>query len=159
MKRLFLGLIYCLMESVIDCSACLRKEYYKKRYGNEWENKLKEVLRGNLESQLNMLTAYFWLMTSANLMIITSCLIDYYVLKNSNDGLSAALGFVVTLGILTPYYLWRRKNYDALIAKHDYLENIPHYSKVKKIAVFLGFLLYGITPLISLAIFAPLTSK
>lgn len=157
--NLFLNFIYCLMEIAIDCSTWIRKSYYIKHYGKNWNNKLKEVLLGNIESQLNMLCAYLWFMTSSNLIIITSCLIDCYVLKNSNHGLSAILGLIVTIILLTPYYLWRRKNYDELISKHDYINNIPRYSRTLKIAVLLLFFVYGITPIISLAIFAPITSN
>lgn len=157
--KIYLKIIYCLMEAAIDCSAWIRTSYYKKHYGKEWKEKLKETLRSNIDSQLNMLSVFLWFTTSCNLIIITGCLIDSYVLKNGNDGLSVVFGFIVTLVILAPYYIWRRKNYEKLIVKHEYIVDAPHFSRMQKVVALCGMLVYGITPLFALVVFAPLTSR
>lgn len=79
--------------------------------------------------------------------------------ERDKDGLSVVLGFIVTLVILAPYYIWRRKNYKELIVKHEYIVDAPRFSRMQKVVVLCGTIIYGITPLIALVVFAPLTSR
>lgn len=157
--KLFLNIVYCLMEFTVDCSISIRKGYYKKHYGDNWQKHLKKLIIGQIESKLNMLSIVFWFVTSLDFLIITISLIDCYVFNHKWRTMSFVLGSIATLAMFMPYYFWRRKNYDELIAKHEYVVDKPRYSKIQKIAVLLAYFIFGLSPLIVLAVFAPLTSK
>ena len=146
--KYFLNIIYRIMELCIDVSEMIRKGIYKRWYGNEWEAKLKKTLIRNVPSQLYLLSAGFWFTILLTPFTITACLLELHC------GINIAMltGAAVSIITVSPYYLWRRKHYDKLIANHEYVAGRPRYNKFQKIAAFIGYCSLLVIPMITLVI-------
>ncbi len=113
--KYFLSVLYCIMEFGVDVSEMIRKGIYKRWYGDEWEARLKETLIRNIPSQLRFLSGAFWFVFLLTPFTVTACLLEL----RCGINLAMIIGAVVSIIVVSPYYLWRRKHYDELIAGHD----------------------------------------
>lgn len=146
--KYFLNILYCIMELGVDVSEMIRKGIYKRWYGDEWEARLKETLIRNVPSQLYFLAGGFWFFIIMTPIVITGRLLERYCSSN----LAMIIGIAVSLITILPYYLWRRKHYDELIANHEYVDGRPRYNKFQKIAAIIGYCSLAVIPLIALVI-------
>ena len=146
--KYFLNMLYCMMELAVDVSAMIRKDIYKRRYGDVWEARLKETLVRNIPSQLFFLSGAFWFVILLTPFTITACLLE----QRCGVGLAMIIGAAISLITVFPYYLWRRKHYDELIAKHEYIGGRPRYNMFQKIAVFIGYWFFMAIPMSALVV-------
>lgn len=146
--KYFLNMLYRIMELGIDVSEMIRKGIYKRLYGDEWEARLKETLIRNVPSQLYLLSSGFWFVILLSPFTIAACLLE----RCCGIDLAMIIGVVVSLAIVSPYYLWRRKHYDELIANHEYVTGRPRFNKVQKISAFIGYCCLFAIPMIALVV-------
>lgn len=139
-------MLYCIMELSVDVSEMIRKGIYKRLYGDEWEVRLKKTLIRNVPSQLFFLGGGFWFVILLTPFTITACLLELHC----GTDLAMIIGAVVSLVTISPYYLWRRKHYDELIANHEYVDGRPRYNRFPKIAAFIGYCSLFAIPMIAL---------
>lgn len=144
--NLFLNMLYCIMELSVDVSEMIRKNIYKRWYGDEWEARLKATLIRNVSSQLYFLGGGFWWIILMTPFIITAALLE----RSCGTDLAMIIGAAVSLATVSPYYLWRRKHYDELIANHEYVAGRPRYNKFQKIAAFIGYCSLFLIPMLAL---------
>ena len=134
------------MELCVDVSEMIRKGIYKRLYGDEWEVRLKKTLIRNVSSQLYFLGGGFWWIILMTPFIITAVLLE----RSCGTDLAMLIGAAVSLATVSPYYLWRRKHYDELIANHEYVDGRPRYNMFQKIAAFIGYCSLFAIPMIAL---------
>ena len=144
----FLYMLYCIMELCVDVSEMIRKGIYKRLYGNEWEARLKKTLIRNVPSQLYFLGGGFWFVILLTPFTIAACLLE----RCCGIDLAMIIGAVVSLVTVSPYYIWRRKHYDELIANHEYVTGRPRYNRFQKIAAFIGYCGLFAIPMIALVV-------
>ena len=146
--KYFLNILYCIMELCVDVSEMIRKGIYKRLYGDVWEARLKESLIRNVSSQLYLLSGGFWFVILLTPFTIAACLLE----RCCGTDLAMIIGAVVSLVSVSPYYLWRRKHYDELIANHEYVTGRPRFNKLQKIAAFMGYCSLAVIPMIALVV-------
>ena len=126
----------------------MRKGIYKRLYGDEWEVRLQKTLIRNVPSQLYFLGGGFWFVILLTPFTITACLLELHCGIN----IAMLIGAAVSIITVSPYYLWRRKHYDELIANHEYVDGRPRYNRFPKIAAFIGYCSLFAIPMIALVI-------
>ena len=136
------------MELSVDVSEMIRKGIYKRLYGDEWEVRLQKTLIQNVPSQLYFLGGGFWFVILLTPFTITACLLELHCGIN----IAMLIGAAVSIITVSPYYLWRRKHYDELIANHEYVDGRPRYNRFPKIAAFIGYCSLFAIPMIALVI-------
>lgn len=146
--KYFLNILYCIMELCVDSSEMIRKGIYKRLYGDEWEARLKETLIRNVPSQLYLLGGGFWFVILLTPFTIAACLLE----RCCGIDLAMIIGAVVSLVTVSPYYIWRRKHYDELIANHEYVTGRPRFNKFQKIAALISYCSLAVIPMIALVV-------
>lgn len=138
MKR-YIDLWYCLIEALTDLQRIIYRNHYQKRYGSGWEKPFGAFLMSEANKKFDLLGILFWWSLSADLLLMTTALGDAYLFHH-NQTKAFWLGLIVTVIILLPYYLWRRKNIESIIRNFRYDLSVSHFSTIKKIGVVLGIL-------------------
>ena len=146
--KYLLNMLYCILELSVDVSDMIRKGIYKRLYGDEWEVRLQKTLIRNVPSQLYFLGGGFWFVILLTPFTITACLLELHCGIN----IAMLIGAAVSIITVSPYYLWRRKHYDELIANHEYVDGRPRYNRFPKIAAFIGYCSLFAIPMIALVI-------
>lgn len=136
MKR-YIDLWYCLIEALTDLQRIIYRNHYQKRYGSGWEKPFGAFLMSEANKKFDLLGILFWWSLSADLLLMTTALGDAYLFHH-NQTKAFWLGLIVTVIILLPYYLWRRKNIESIIRNFRYDLSVSHFSTIKKIGVVLG---------------------
>lgn len=155
MKR-YIDLWYCLIEALTDLQRIIYRNHYQKRYGSGWEKPFGAFLMSEANKKFDLLGILFWWSLSADLLLMTTALGDAYLFHH-NQTKAFWLGLIVTIIILLPYYLWRKKNIESIIRNFRYDLSVSHFSTIKKIGVVLGILFFAFSPMLVLVLFGPLT--
>lgn len=155
MKK-YIDLWYCLIEALTDIQKTIYRNHYQKRYGSDWEKPLGDLLMMEANKKFNVISILFWWSLSADLLLMTTALGDAYLFHH-NQTKAFWVGLIVTIIILLPYYLWRRKNIESIIKNFRYDLSAFHFSTIKKIVVVLGIVFFAISPMLVLILFGPMT--
>lgn len=156
MKK-YIDLWYCLIEAWTDFQKIVYRNHYQKRYGSGWEKPFLDFLTHEANKKFDLLSIMFWWSLSADLLLMTTALADAYLFLH-NQTKAFWVGLIVTIIILLPYYLWRRKNIESIIKNYRYDLSTSHFSAVKKIVVVLGILFFAFSPMLVLVLFGPMTN-
>lgn len=155
MKK-YVDLWYCLIEALTDLQKRIYRNRYQKRYGSGWEKPFFDFLLLEANKKFNLLSILFWWSLSADLLLMTTALGDAYLFHH-NQTKAFWVGLMVTIIILLPYYLWRRKNIESIIKNYRYDLSASHFSAIKKIVVVFGIIFFAISPMLVLVLFGPMT--
>lgn len=155
MKR-YIDLWYCLIEALTDLQKRMYRNRYRKRYGSGWEKPFLDFLMLEAKKKFDLLSIMFWWSLSADLLLMTTALGDAYLFHHHQTK-AFWVGLIVTIIILLPYYLWRRKNIESIIKNFRYDLSASHFSVIKKVVALLGILFFAFSPMLVLVLFGPMT--
>lgn len=153
----YVDLWYCLIEALTDLQKRIYRNRYQKRYGSGYEKPFLDFLMLEANKKFSLLSILFWWSLSADLLLMTTALGDAYLFHH-NQTKAFWVGLIVTIIILLPYYLWRRKNIESIIKNFRYDLSVSHFSAIKKIVVVLGILFLAFSPMLVLVLFGPMTN-